>query len=190
MTAPPPRDGSRRWSAADRRTHDARPVARPMRQAVTSPPEATRPANLIVANQRVVRGHESPSSAAGCRAGRGDAGAVDPRVVAGVSGQPAHRRSPRARIGNRTRQGERDNPSGRRRSAGRADESGWGGARRRPGRAREPRAQKLALDEAMAGAGSRIMQGRIKDPKYPEDIWAKIEHVHHHPDGTATVVHY
>lgn len=51
-------------------------------------------------------------------------------------------------------------------------------------------AEKLALDEAKGGAGKRIMQGKINDPKFPEDVWAKMQHVHEHPGGTQTVVHY
>ena len=56
----------------------------------------------------------------------------------------------------------------------------------------EPRglAEKLTLDEAKGGVGKRIMQGKIVDPKYPENIWAKMQHVHEHPDGTRTVIHY
>ncbi|MDQ6772223.1 MAG: hypothetical protein M3024_04425 [Candidatus Dormibacteraeota bacterium] len=51
-------------------------------------------------------------------------------------------------------------------------------------------AEKLSLDEARAGAGRRIMQGRINDSQYPEDVWAKMQHVHQHLDGTRTVIHY
>jgi hypothetical protein len=51
-------------------------------------------------------------------------------------------------------------------------------------------AEKLALDEAKGGAGNRIMQGKINDPKFPEDVWAKMQHVHEHPGGTQTVIHY
>jgi len=51
-------------------------------------------------------------------------------------------------------------------------------------------AEKFTLDEAMGGAGRRIMQGRIKDPRYPENVWAKMEHVHNHPGGGRTVIHY
>jgi RHS repeat-associated protein len=51
-------------------------------------------------------------------------------------------------------------------------------------------AEKLTLDEAEAGAGRRIMQGKINDPRYPEEVWAKMQHVHEHPDGTQTVIHY
>ncbi|MGD9729510.1 MAG: RHS repeat-associated core domain-containing protein [Nitrospiraceae bacterium] len=51
-------------------------------------------------------------------------------------------------------------------------------------------AEKLALDEAKAGAGVRIMKGKINDPKFPENVWAKMQHVHDHPDGTQTVIHY
>ena len=51
-------------------------------------------------------------------------------------------------------------------------------------------AEKLALDEAMGGAGTRIMKGKINDPRYPEDVWAKMQHVHENPGGTKTVIHY
>jgi len=46
-------------------------------------------------------------------------------------------------------------------------------------------AEQLALEEAKGGAGSRIMQGQINDPAYPENVWAKMQHVH-----GDTVVHY
>ena len=51
-------------------------------------------------------------------------------------------------------------------------------------------AEKLALDEAKAGAGKRIMQGRINDPAYPEDTFAKMSHIHEHPGGWQTEIHY
>ncbi|GAC1431733.1 MAG: hypothetical protein NVSMB62_28750 [Acidobacteriaceae bacterium] len=38
--------------------------------------------------------------------------------------------------------------------------------------------EDLTLQEAQAGAGCRIMKGKIRDPKYPEDRWAKMEHIH------------
>ncbi len=50
--------------------------------------------------------------------------------------------------------------------------------------------EQLALEEAQAGAGTRIMEGQIKDPKYPEDVWAKMQHVHRNPDGTKITIHY
>jgi len=50
--------------------------------------------------------------------------------------------------------------------------------------------EQLALEEAEAGAGRRIMEGGINDPDYPEDVWAKMQHVHENPDGSNTVVHY
>ena len=50
--------------------------------------------------------------------------------------------------------------------------------------------EKLALDEAKGGAGKRIMQGKINDPEYPEDVWAKMQHVHEHPGGSQSVIHY
>jgi RHS repeat-associated protein len=51
-------------------------------------------------------------------------------------------------------------------------------------------AEKLSLDEANAGAGRRIMQGKIKDPRYPGNVWAKMQHIHENPDGTKSVIHY
>ena len=38
--------------------------------------------------------------------------------------------------------------------------------------------QDFALQEAQAGAGTRIMQGKINDPAFPEDVWAKMSHTH------------
>jgi RHS repeat-associated protein len=46
-------------------------------------------------------------------------------------------------------------------------------------------AEQLALKEAKAGAGNRIMQGAIKDSKFPEDVWAKMQHTHGN-----TTIHY
>jgi len=63
-------------------------------------------------------------------------------------------------------------------------------ARRRVRTAPRDLAEKLALDEAKGGAGTRIMKGKVNDPKFPEDVWAKMQHVHEHPDGTQTVIHY
>jgi RHS repeat-associated protein len=51
-------------------------------------------------------------------------------------------------------------------------------------------AEQLVLQEAQAGAGTRIMQGAINDPNFPEDVWAKMQWVHDNPDGTSTVIHY
>ena len=39
-------------------------------------------------------------------------------------------------------------------------------------------AEQLALQEAKAGAGTRIMEGAIKDPAYPENLWAKMQYTH------------
>ncbi len=44
--------------------------------------------------------------------------------------------------------------------------------------------EQLTLEEAEAGAGERIMEGKINDPTYPEDEWAKMSHVHEYPDGS------
>jgi RHS repeat-associated protein len=46
-------------------------------------------------------------------------------------------------------------------------------------------AEQIALKEAEAGAGNRIMEGLIKDPQFPENIWAKMQHVH-----GDTTIHY
>jgi hypothetical protein len=46
------------------------------------------------------------------------------------------------------------------------------------------------MDEAKGGAGERIMQGKIKDPRYPEHLWAKMQHVHEGLDGSKVTVHY
>ncbi|HVC78162.1 MAG TPA: RHS repeat-associated core domain-containing protein [Candidatus Micrarchaeaceae archaeon] len=51
-------------------------------------------------------------------------------------------------------------------------------------------AEKLALKEAMGGAGRRIMQGRIKDLRYPGWLYAKMSHIHVHPGGVTTEIHY
>ncbi len=50
--------------------------------------------------------------------------------------------------------------------------------------------EQLTLKEAQAGAGNRIMQGQIKDPRFPEDTWAKMQHVHEAPEGESIVIHY
>jgi hypothetical protein len=49
---------------------------------------------------------------------------------------------------------------------------------------------KVLRDLGQPLAGRRIMQGKINDPRYPENVWAKMQHVHPHPDGTQTVIHY
>ncbi len=51
-------------------------------------------------------------------------------------------------------------------------------------------AEQLALDEAKSGAGKRIMEGAIIDPKYPEEVWAKMSHVHKLPGGGQIEIHY
>lgn len=51
-------------------------------------------------------------------------------------------------------------------------------------------AEQLALKEAQAGAGKRIMQEAIKDPKFPADTWAKMQHVRETTEGQNIVIHY
>ena len=47
--------------------------------------------------------------------------------------------------------------------------------------------EKLSMDEAMGGAGKKIMDG-LNDPKFKG--MEKWQHVHRNPDGTNTVIHY
>jgi RHS repeat-associated protein len=51
-------------------------------------------------------------------------------------------------------------------------------------------AEQMALREAEAGAGQRIMQGLINDPAFPENVWAKMQWVHTTPDGENITIHY
>jgi hypothetical protein len=51
-------------------------------------------------------------------------------------------------------------------------------------------AEQLALKEAKAGAGKRVMEELISDPNYPKELWAKMQHVHNNPDGTQIIIHY
>ena len=51
-------------------------------------------------------------------------------------------------------------------------------------------AEKLALEEAKAGAGKRIMAEKIKDAMYPKELWAKMSHVHKLPGGGKIEIHY
>ena len=51
-------------------------------------------------------------------------------------------------------------------------------------------AEQLSLKEAEAGAGGRIMEGKINDPRFPGDAWKKMEHIHSTPGGQDIVIHY
>ncbi len=51
-------------------------------------------------------------------------------------------------------------------------------------------AEQLTLNEAKAGAGKRIMQGKIKDPNFPADTWKKMQHVHNTSEGQNITIHY
>jgi hypothetical protein len=66
------------------------------------------------------------------------------------------------------------------------NKAGKGGVRTLPRNLRE----KLALDKAKGGAGGRIMGGKINDPNYPEDVWAKKAYMHENPGGSQTAIHY
>ena len=53
--------------------------------------------------------------------------------------------------------------------------------------------EQLALEEAKGKSQDvedEIMQGKIKDPRYPESEWKKVDHVHAKPDGTNIDIHY
>ncbi|MCX6989869.1 MAG: hypothetical protein NTX49_02210 [Chlamydiae bacterium] len=53
--------------------------------------------------------------------------------------------------------------------------------------------EHLALEEAKAkpqDAEDEIMQGKIKDPRYPEKEWKKVDHTHTRSDGTEIDIHY
>ena len=50
--------------------------------------------------------------------------------------------------------------------------------------------QQLALEEAQSANSERIMEGRINDPRYPDDLWAKMRYVHRSQDGSTIVVHF
>lgn len=50
--------------------------------------------------------------------------------------------------------------------------------------------EQLALDEAKSGSGREIGKGKWKDPRYPEDDWAKKSHYHAHPDGSSSEIHW
>jgi RHS repeat-associated protein len=52
-------------------------------------------------------------------------------------------------------------------------------------------AEQVALQEAKAGrAANRIMKGKINDPAYPEDLWAKMEYTKQCHNGESIVIHY
>lgn len=53
--------------------------------------------------------------------------------------------------------------------------------------------EQLALEEANAkpqDPEDEIMQGKIKDPRYSEKDWKKVEHIHERPDGRNIDIHY
>ena len=40
------------------------------------------------------------------------------------------------------------------------------------------------------GEGERIVSGKINDPRYPEDVWKKMEYGMERPNGKEIVIHY
>ena len=50
--------------------------------------------------------------------------------------------------------------------------------------------EQMALNDAKAGAGERIMQGLIDDPLYAEGVWAKMQYVLRTDNGYQVVIHY
>jgi len=50
--------------------------------------------------------------------------------------------------------------------------------------------EKLTIDEAAKGPGKHIMEWKLKDPRYPEPQWKKMEYVHESLQGKKTTIHY
>jgi RHS repeat-associated protein len=52
--------------------------------------------------------------------------------------------------------------------------------------------EQLALEEAKNGAGKEIekLKDKIKDPKYPKEIWEKKQHLHEDSNGKNINIHY
>ena len=50
--------------------------------------------------------------------------------------------------------------------------------------------EQMMLREARSGLGRETMQGRIRDPKFPQAEWAKMEHIRTMNDGTRIEIHY
>ncbi|HEX3129810.1 MAG TPA: RHS repeat-associated core domain-containing protein [Thermoanaerobaculia bacterium] len=50
--------------------------------------------------------------------------------------------------------------------------------------------EALAIEEALAGQGEEIMEGKIGDPRFPPTHFAKMEYVHRALDGTKITLHY
>ncbi len=51
--------------------------------------------------------------------------------------------------------------------------------------------EQLTMKEVLSnGLGHRIMQGKIKDPLFPEHLFAKMEYTRRGLDGSKVTVHY
>jgi hypothetical protein len=50
--------------------------------------------------------------------------------------------------------------------------------------------EQMALQAAERGAGERIMQGLIKDARFAEDQWAKMQYAIRSNYGAQSVIHY
>jgi RHS repeat-associated protein len=52
--------------------------------------------------------------------------------------------------------------------------------------------EQLSMEELQGNPriGQMIMEGEIKDPNFPEDVWAKMQAVRNNPNGTKTVIHF
>jgi RHS repeat-associated protein len=51
--------------------------------------------------------------------------------------------------------------------------------------------EQITIKEVKAGAGGQIMKGEIKDPRFSENIWKKMQHVHEPlGGGKKSVVHF
>jgi len=53
-------------------------------------------------------------------------------------------------------------------------------------------AEQLTLEEAKVNLGKNLkgLAGKIKDPRYPEDLWKKKGYTHKNPDGKTIEIHY
>ncbi len=50
--------------------------------------------------------------------------------------------------------------------------------------------EQLTLEEAQGGAGKRIMENEINDPRYPKNEWEKKQHTHTTVDDVEIEIHY
>lgn len=180
---------------------DAQPVRRPqrlrfMRKAQAVPDRRSRSDGLSGDGRKLVR------------RGRGTQASREPAGNGGAGNGPGN-----AGGGNGTGNGGGSNPPGNGDGGKKPDDGAEGNNKKDPDKENEdpdsaepskPAAagdkewrtepqnleEGLGREEAKAGAGKRIMKGDIKDPKYPQDVWAKMHYSHERADGRYIVIHY